>query len=102
MAEVHARTAVAAVCVSPTKPKGKGRLEATENYAGGACSGRSIVCKYVHVMRMNNVSSKVSCALCGCSACLKSIRDQKKNVRAGRARLSGLTRNEGSTKWKGA
>ena len=30
VAEVHARTAVAAVRVSPTKPKGKGRLEATE------------------------------------------------------------------------
>ena len=53
VAEVHARTAVAAVCVSPTKPKGKGRLEATENYAGGACSGRSIVCKDVHVVQMN-------------------------------------------------
>ena len=30
MAEVHARTAVAVVRVSPTKPEGKGRLEATE------------------------------------------------------------------------
>ena len=30
VAEVHARTTVAVVRVSPTKPKGKGRLEATE------------------------------------------------------------------------
>ena len=39
MAEVHARTAVAAVRVSPTKPKGKGRLEATETREALAAGG---------------------------------------------------------------
>ena len=82
MAEVHARTAVAVVHVSPTKPKGKGRLEATETRDS--------------VSRMNSVM----CLVQRVHASGKKAYENPQNFP--RAQLNGLTRNEGSTKWKGA
>ena len=84
MAEVHARTAVAVVHVSPTKPKGKGRLEATET--------RDLYT----VTRMNSVM----CLVQRVHASGKKAYENPQNFP--RAQLNGLTRNEGSTKWKGA
>ena len=74
VAEVHARTAVAVVRVSPTKPKGKGRLEAAET--------RDLYT----VTRMNSAICLVQ-RVCECTL---------------EKQLNCLTRNEGSTKWKGA
>ena len=71
------------VQVSPIKPTGKGRLEATET--------RDLYT----VTRMNSAICLVQ-RVCECTL--------EKHMRTppNFAQLNGLTRNEGSTKWKGA